>query len=160
MLLALGESIEDILNSFYSHEKVNYDPSTDTFSKDINSSLLSYQRASVDILNPDTGERIVSATRRFSERIIEKIKSAKLKSLPITEDDLVGMYLVDSFQKNSEEPEAVENSLIQEITEDTIAFIKENKITKFNIYYVDNSSFTSSLVVTINVLESTVFGKT
>ena len=154
LLLALGESIEDILNSFYLHEKVNYDPSTDTFSKDINSSLLSYQRASVDILNPDTGERIVSATRRFSERIIEKIKSAKLKSLPITEDDLVGMYLVDSFQKNSEEPEAVENSLIQEITEDTVAFIKENNITQFNIYYVDNSSFTSSLVVTINEMIS------
>ena len=77
-----------------------------------------------------------------------------MKSLPITEDDLVGMYLVDSFQKNSEEPEAVENSLIQEITEDTVAFIKENNITQFNIYYVDNSSFTSSLVVTINEMIS------
>ncbi len=152
LLLALGESIENILDSFYYKEKVNYNP-TDGFTKDINSTLLPYQRAAVDITDP-SGERIVAATRRFSERIIDKIKSAKLKSLPINEDDLIGMYLVKSFKKNSEDPEAVENSLIEEITEDTISYIKENNVSNFQIYYVDNSSFTSSLVLTLNEMIS------
>jgi len=153
LLLALGEGIEDILNSFYSKEKIIYDPETEKFSKEINSSLLSYQRASEDIFDP-SGERIVAATRRFSERIIEKIKSAKLKTLPINEDDLIGMFLVNSFHKNTEEPEALENSLIQEITEDTINYIKENKVKSFDTYYVDNSSFTNSLVLTLNEMIS------
>ena len=57
------------------------------------------------------------------------------------------MFLVESFQKNTEEPEALENSLIQEITEDTINYIKDNQIKSFECYYVDNSSFTNSLVL-------------
>ena len=64
------------------------------------------------------------------------------------------MFLVESFQKNTEEPEALENSLIQEITEDTINHIKDNQIKSFECYYVDNSSFTNSLVLTINEMIS------
>jgi len=153
LLLALGESIEEILNSFYSKEKIIYDSETGKFSKEINYNLLTYQRASEDIFD-SSGERIVAATRRFSDRIIDKIKSAKLKTLPLTEEDLVGMFLVESFQKNTEEPEALENSLIQEITEDTINHIKDNQIKSFECYYVDNSSFTNSLVLTINEMIS------
>ena len=153
LLLALGESIEEILNSFYSKEKIIYDSETGKFSKEINFNLLKYQRASEDIFD-SSGERIVAATRRFSDRIIDKVKSAKLKTLPLTEEDLVGMFLVESFQKNTEEPEALENSLIQEITEDTINYIKDNQIKSFECYYVDNSSFTNSLVLTINEMIS------
>ena len=153
LLLALGESIEEILNSFYSKEKIIYDSETGKFSKEVNYNLLTYQRASEDIFD-SSGERIVAATRRFSDRIIDKIKSAKLKTLPLTEEDLVGMFLVESFQKNTEEPEALENSLIQEITEDTINHIKDNQIKSFECYYVDNSSFTNSLVLTINEMIS------
>ena len=153
LLLALGESIEGILNSFYKKEKVVYDSASDTFSKIINHELLPYQRASVDIFDSN-GERIVSASRRFSQRIIDKIKSAKRKSLPVSEEDLIGMYFVESFNKNVDEPEALENALIQEITEEAIIHIKENGINNFDIYYVDNSSFTSSLVITINEMIS------
>ena len=153
LLLAHGESIEEILNSFYSKEKIIYDSETGKFSKEVNYNLLTYQRASEDIFD-SSGERIVAATRRFSDRIIDKIKSAKLKTLPLTEEDLVGMFLVESFQKNTEEPEALENSLIQEITEDTINHIKDNQIKSFECYYVDNSSFTNSLVLTINEMIS------
>ena len=149
LLLALGETVESILNSFYFRENVHFDSSSETFLKDINFELLPYQRASVDIFD-SKGELIVKSTRRFTDRIIEKIKAAKMTQIPVSEEDLIGMSLVEKFIKNEDEPESIENFLIEEITEDTIQHIKDNSIKSFEIYFVDNNAFSSSLVLTCN----------
>ncbi|GIS49075.1 MAG: hypothetical protein Ct9H90mP22_6630 [Gammaproteobacteria bacterium] len=40
--------------------------------------------------------------------------------------------------------------MIEEITDETIEYIKNNNIDKFEIYFVDNNFYTNSLVITIN----------
>ena len=162
LLLALGESIEAILDSFYLKENIYFDG--ENFTKDINFDLLPFQRASKDIFNSKK-ELIVREDRRLSDRIIETIQSSKISTLEINQEDLVGMYLVSRFKrekplkspstkkttnKKVDSTESVEEFLIEEITDETIEYIKENKISNFQIYYIDESSFTSSLVVTMN----------
>ena len=167
LLLALGESIESILDSFYLKENIYFDGRN--FTKDINFHLLPYQRASKDILDSKK-ELIVRQDRKLSDRVIEKIKSSQLKTLEVKEEDLVGMYVVGKLPQisqglNGEEKEtsskakknktnkdeiSLDSLAIEEITEEKLDYIKENKIQKFEIYYVDNSSFSSSLVLTIN----------
>ena len=48
----------------------------------------------------------------------------------------------------------IESNVIEEITEDTIELIKNNLIKDFEIYFVDNNTFTSSLVLTVNEMIS------
>ena len=170
LLLALGESIESILNSFYLKEDIHFDGKI--FTKDINFDLLSHQRASKDIVDSKK-ELIVRQDRKLSDRVIEKIKSSRIKTLEVKEEDLVGMYLVEKLPqppqdlklekinstskakkakkaKNDKDETSLEEFIIEEITEEKLDYIKENKIENFKIYYVDNSSFSSSLVLTIN----------
>ena len=148
LLLALGESINSILDLFYLKESVHFDGKK--FTKDINFDLIPYQRAPRDIYDSNK-EIIIRERRKFSDRIIKVIQDSKITQLDLKEDDLIGNYLVKSFKEKVEnEKNPFEHLLIEEITEETIELIKENNISDFQIYYVDNSSFTNSLILTIN----------
>ncbi len=151
LMLALGESINSILDSFYMKERIYCQDGK--FTKDINFELLNYQRASHDIKN-SSGELILRENRRFSERIIDKLKSSKISKLDVTEDELLGSYLVRKIDGTYDPDNIVESNVIEEITEDTIELIKNNLIKDFEIYFVDNNTFTSSLVLTVNEMIS------
>ena len=148
LLLALGENINSILDMFYLKENIHFDGKA--FTKDINYDLLPYQRAPKDIFDSNK-EIIIRERRRFSDRIIKKLNDSKITQLALNEEDLLNNYLVKPFvQKEASDKNPVDNLLIEEITEETIEYIKENQITDFEIYYVDNNAFTNSLILTIN----------
>ena len=106
-MLALGESINSILDSFYMKERIYYQDGK--FTKDINFELLNYQRASHDIKN-SSGELILRENRRFSERIIDKLKSSKISKLDVTEDELLGSYLVRKIDGTYDPDNIVESN--------------------------------------------------
>ncbi|MFL2686228.1 MAG: hypothetical protein ACJ0NN_01925 [Thermodesulfobacteriota bacterium] len=131
-MLALGESTSSILDSFYMKERIHCQDGK--FTKDINFDLLHYQRASHDIKN-SSGELILRENRRFSERIIDKLKSSKISNLDVTEDELLGSYLVRKIDGTYDPDNIVESNIVEEITEDTIELIKNNLIKDFrNIF--------------------------
>ena len=93
---------------------------------------------------------IVRENRRFNERIVEKIKNNKLTTLHVPEEELLGSYLVKKIEGTYDKDNPIESNLIEEITDETIEYIKNNNIDKFEIYFVDNNFYTNSLVITIN----------
>ena len=147
LMLALGQDIKTILNNFYKKETIRYNGKD--FEKDINFDLLPFQRASHDI-NDSKGNLIVRENRRFNERIVEKIKNNKLTTLDVPEEELLGSYLVKKIEGTYDKDNPIESNLIEEITDETIEYIKNNNINKFEIYFVDNNFYTNSLVITIN----------
>ena len=80
LLRSLGFSEEELLNYFYSAETITYDGKQ--CSKDIVPDVLVYQRAIKDIKDAD-GEVIVKKDRKFTPVIIEKLKKAKIKQIPV-----------------------------------------------------------------------------
>ena len=147
LMLALGQDIKTILNNFYKKEKIRFNGKD--FEKDINFDLLPFQRASHDVMD-SKGNLVVRENRRFNERIIDKIKNDKLTSLHVPEDELLGSYLVKKFDGTFDKENPIESNLIEEITDETIEYIKNNNINNFEIYFVDNNFYTNSLVITVN----------
>ena len=52
--------------------------------------LLTGQRASQDILNPENGEVIVRKGRKFTKGVVKRMRTADLRRLPLEGEDLVG----------------------------------------------------------------------
>ena len=88
MLRALGYTKEELLNYFYKTEIVTYD--NRKYEKTVVPEVLIYQTASRDIHDPKTGETIIKEGKRFNRRIVERLVSSKIKTIPIKEDDLIG----------------------------------------------------------------------
>ena len=151
LMLALGEEIDSILKKFLSTRENHLQ--WQGFTKDINFDLLPYQRATYDIKD-SKGNIIIRENRRFNTRIIEKIQELGMTSLEVPEDELIGSYLVKRIDGTYDKDDPIDSRITEEITEETVEYIKDNNYNNFEIYFVDNNFFSSSLVLTINEMIS------
>ena len=91
LLKALGYSAEQLLNYYYKSEEVFVHG--ETFSKSIDSELLTLQKAAVDVIDSKTGEVIVKANRKYTKASIKKMIEHDIKTVPVTLDGIVGRYV-------------------------------------------------------------------
>ena len=132
LLKALGFAEEDLLNFFYNFEEVTILQGR-KFSKIINFNILQNQRATSTI--EIKGEIIVDKNQKYSTSIISKIKKARLKALPITEETLIGKVAAeDVYDPKTGE---VLLSCNEEITEGKIDLLINAGIKKFKILFID-----------------------
>lgn len=145
LLKALNYSAKEIMLYFYPTETIYFEH--DGIKKSIDPDILFFQRSSVDIVDPKTGETIVKKGRKFVKNLIEKLRQAKIDRIPIQMGDLVGRPSAEDIvdQKTGE----VVVNFNEDITEEKLKEVRGRGIKVFKVFYIDNVNVVASLRSTI-----------
>jgi len=141
LLRALKYSGEELLNYFYQNERVLYRKGK--LLKEISRDVLVGQKATSDIIDPETHKVILKKHRRITEDSFRKLELTKINTIPIDAKDLIGRYL----SKDVVDPETGEviAECNDEVTEKLLEKMLERKIEEFQILFIDNINVSSSL---------------
>ena len=101
------------------------------------------QKATSDILEPETHRMIVKKHRRITEEVFKRLEQAKINTISVEPHELLGRYLArDVVDPETGEMVAECN---EEVTEKLLEKFKERKIEAFEILFIDNINVSSSL---------------
>ena len=145
LLKALGYSTDELLNYYYKSEEIIFEG--DSIVKVADPELLTNQKAAVDITDPETGEVIVKANRKFTKAAIRKMAEHDIKFIPITVEEWSGNFpamisLIPSPVKCS--LSATKRSLLPSWPRS-----KRAGINSIKVLFIDNLHVTSSFRDTI-----------
>lgn len=147
LLKALGLSGEELLNHFYAREKILFKDGK--FSRKIDLEQLRGQRASTDIFDPKTGKLLAKRNRKIGLAVIKALQAAKVDTLPMTKEDLVGKVIgLDIIDKETGE---VLFAVNQELNEAVVDELVLRGIKDFEIFFIDDINVDSSFRDTLNV---------
>ena len=145
LLKAFGYSTDDLLAYFYSTERIIIEGRR--ASKVFNPVQLKGQRASRDVVDPESGEILVKKGRMYTQRALKQMKSLNMETIPISPEELVGKVFANSvFDPKSGELLVHSN---EEITEEILANFKEVKINEFDILHIDGVTSSDSVRKTL-----------
>jgi len=141
LLRALKYTGEELLDYFYHKEKVIIRKGK--FFKEISKDVLVGQKATSDILDPETHKVILKKHRRITEESFRRLELAKINTISVEPRDLIGRYL----ERDVVDPETGEviAECNAEVTEKLLNEMKERKIEEFEILFIDNINVSSSL---------------
>ncbi|AKS42666.1 DNA-directed RNA polymerase subunit beta [Wenzhouxiangella marina] len=133
LLRALGMEEEQILDYFFEKTKVTLRKSDAKV--DLVAQRLRGENALFDIVDND-GNVIVAKDRRITARHVKLIDEAGVKTLDVPDDYLIGKILAHNVV-DTETGELVA-SANDEITEEVLEAMREAKVKKFDILYVND----------------------
>ncbi|KAF0215307.1 MAG: DNA-directed RNA polymerase subunit [Geobacteraceae bacterium] len=145
LLKALGYSAEELINYFYRSEEIFL--SGDTITKTADPELLTNQKSVTDIIDPQTGEVLVKANRKFTKAAIRKMEEHGIKNIPITTEDVLGKFASHDIVDPATGEVVAECN--EEISQAKLDEIKARGIASFNVLFIDNLHATSSFRDTI-----------
>ncbi|ABQ25267.1 DNA-directed RNA polymerase subunit beta [Geotalea uraniireducens] len=145
LLKALGYSTDKLLNFFYKSEEIFFEG--DKLMKIADPELLTNQKAVVDIVDPNTGEVLVKANRKFTKAAIRKMAEHGIKYIPITIEEVLGKVASHDIVDPATGEVLAECN--EELTQVKIDEIKGRGIATFKVLFIDNLHVTSSLRDTI-----------
>jgi DNA-directed RNA polymerase subunit beta len=147
LLKALGYTTEQLLNEFYTTEKV-YLEGEKIHRKMIPENLRD-KTLSTDIVDPATGEVLVRRMRRVTNTAIARLVKAGVETIPATKEELVGKVAAhDILDPESGEPLVrCNDTLTQAMIED----LQERGIKELDILYIDNVHVSGSLQKTLAI---------
>ena len=141
LLRALKYTGKELLDYFYHKEKVLI--RRGKFLKEISKDVLVGQKATADILDPETRKVILKKHRRITEGAFKRLELAKINTIAVEPKDILGRYLAeDVVDTETGEVIAEMNS---EVTEKLLDEMQEKKIEAFEILFIDNINVSSSL---------------
>ena len=141
LLKALGMTTEDILREFYSWD--TYYLEGELVYRDLNPELLKGQRATVEVLHPETGEVLVKKNRKFSRTLLRKLQDLGITRIPVTEEELIGKITAeDVVDMASGEVLLPRNSVI---SAEDLELFRENGITQVKTLYVQGVNVSQSI---------------
>lgn len=142
LLRALGYSTQELLNFFYDTEVV-YLKEDGSVTKVLNYDLIRDQRATHEILHPETGEPLVRRNRKFTKAVIRKLKEAGISEIQLQEEDLDKKVLAHDII--DEETGEVVCECNDELTLEKLQELRERGIREFEILFFDNLNVGSYL---------------
>ena len=114
VLKAMGYSTQELLEHFYKMEEITFAKDGE-YSKSLDMSLLIGTRAVDDILDPKSGDILVKKGKKFTKGSVKKLDAAKVKSLPITLEEVVGKVVAeDIFDEETGEVLCLANEALSE----------------------------------------------
>ena len=158
LLKALGYTSDEILQKYYdtNYQKLKVTIESDTKAKiKFDPELIRGQIASLDIRDK-SGSVLVRRNKRITALGIKKIKTAKLKTIPISVDSLIGKYFA-SFIVNMETGE-IFGEPSEPVSMEKIEQLREAGIDSFEILNTETTTIGQSLRETLlldKVLEKT-----
>ncbi|MBI4041170.1 MAG: DNA-directed RNA polymerase subunit beta [Deltaproteobacteria bacterium] len=87
LLRAMGYSTEELLHYFYQPETIYFEDGK--FSKSLEWDLILGLRSDHDVKHPKTGEILVKKNRKFTSALIDQLKKAKIKQIPISQEEVL-----------------------------------------------------------------------
>lgn len=145
LLKALRYNAKGIMHYFYPTETVYLE--SDGLKKSIDPDILSFQRASADVIDLKTNEIVVKKGRRFVANLIEKIQTAKITRIPIQESEVIGRPCAEDIIDNK--TGEVILGFNEEITEKRLKELKEKAVREVKTFFIDNISVIASLRSTL-----------
>ncbi len=91
LLYALGYDPESVLAEYYN--TVTYTRSGEGWRIPFDGNTLKGQKASVDLIDADSGEVVVEAGKKITARTVKQLDEKGVKALQIENDDLIGRYV-------------------------------------------------------------------
>ncbi len=140
-LKALGYTSEEILNYFYPTQKVKYRDGF--FYIELVPEFLLGTRLSEDLIHPKTGEVLISAHTRVTRLHLKQLEQLGIKEIPLTEEELKTKILAKDI-KDSETGEIIARHN-ENITDEIIEKIKEKNIAEFEVLFIDEYRYDTSL---------------
>ncbi|MCG6905878.1 MAG: DNA-directed RNA polymerase subunit beta [Desulfobacteraceae bacterium] len=142
---AFGYTSDDLLQYFYKTEKITR--RGDEFFREFNPDFLKGLRATVDIVDPVSGDLLVKKGRMYTQRALRQIKNSGLEVLPLGEQELLGKVLAFGIEApRSGELIAKAN---ERIDEDLLKTIQEAAVSEFAILFIDGVSSSDSIRKTL-----------
>jgi len=142
---AFGYTSDDLLQYYYKTEKITR--RGDEFFREFNPDFLKGMRATVDIVDPVSGDLLVKKGRMYTQRALRQIKSSGLEVLPLGEQELLGKVLAFGIEDpRSGELIAKAN---ERIDEDLLKTIQEAAVSEFAILFIDGVSSSDSIRKTL-----------
>jgi DNA-directed RNA polymerase subunit beta len=132
LLRAMDYSTDELLELFYDFEEITYKPTKDEFTFKVSDHLVGL-KAGQDIVDKD-GEVIVKAGRRIGRAALKKLKAARVREMPMREEDLVGQIIAQDVI--DEETGEILLEVNTEITAETLELVRSRKIRAFNILQI------------------------
>jgi DNA-directed RNA polymerase subunit beta len=139
LLKALGYTTEELLNYYYKSEEIFCGES---LYKTADPDLLISQKAHFDIVDPQTGEVILKANRKFTKAAIRKMAEHDIKYIPITEEDVAGKISSHDIVDPATGEVLVECN--EEISQAKFEEIRARGIASLKVLFIDNLHVTSS----------------
>ena len=147
LLRALGHSTQDLLNYFYDKELIMIRPGEEEgeplLAKQIDFGLLPGQRATIDIVHPETGQTLVRKNRKFTKAVIKKLEGMDISEIPVSIEDLEGKVFAEDII-DTETGEIV-YECNTDVTVDMIRDLYVRGITEFRVLFFDNLNIGSFL---------------
>ena len=142
LLKAMGNTMEDTLNYFYSIERVFVDDRK--IHIQIGNFLLN-EKAPEDI--GKGSEIIVKKGRKITKAALKRIEELKLDRIPVNDDYLIGKVLASPVK----DPESGEVlfQCNQEMTEERLALLREKKIKEVRFIHLGEDRMNASIMETL-----------
>ena len=144
LLKALGYTAEELLRLFYSAEKITI--KRKKFKKDFDPEILLGQRASHEMVDPETGEVLAKKDRKIGKALLKRLVEAKIKEFDVDREDLIGKYLVHDIVDSSGEVIVLSNT---EISDSILDSILDAKVKSFETLFIDGTHVTDSFRKTL-----------
>ena len=142
---ALGYSTEDLLDYFYQKEKIIVQGNR--YYKEVKEGFLKGQRATQDIVIPDTGEVITKAGRLITQRAIRQLKASKVEKIPISLDDILGRAFSTTIIKPDSDGILVKAN--EGVSEENLAKLAEAGISEFDLLFIGGVTISDSVRKTL-----------
>jgi len=141
LLKALGFDTEQLLSIFYHWD--SYKIEGDLIYRKVKPETLLGQRASADILHPETGEVLAKKNRKISRALLRRLADAGLEWIPVDPSELEGKVIA----KDIVDPETGEvifpaNS---DIRETELKKLKEMSPIEIEVLFIDGVKYSSSM---------------
>jgi DNA-directed RNA polymerase subunit beta len=135
LLRALGLSTQQLLDFYYEKESIHLEDDG-AVTRAVDFELLSGQRASHDIRDPETGETVVKKGKKFSKAHIKRMRASGIKRLPMESAGLVGKVSAeDIIDENTGE---VLLNCNEDINEEHLIRLRQAGIKSFKILFIDD----------------------
>ena len=142
LLKAMGNSVEDTLNYFYSIEKVFLDERKAHVQID---DFLLNEKAPEDIGKGN--EIIVKKGRKITKASLRRVEELKLDRIPVNDDYLIKKVLASPVK----DPESGEILFPcnQELTEERLSVLREKKVKEVRFIHLDEDRMNASIMETL-----------
>lgn len=141
LLRAMGYSTEDILSIFYHWDTYIID--NRLLYRKVNAETMLGRKATLDVVNPVTGEIILRKNRKFSRTTMKKFEEAGITMVPVEENDLIEkITALDVVDPETGEVLIPMNS---SVTRKDLALLREKGIAELQVLFIDEIKVSSSI---------------
>jgi DNA-directed RNA polymerase subunit beta len=139
LLKALG--FEDILGVFYDRDV--YVLEGKFLYRKVNPKTLKGQKATVDVVSPETGDVLVRKNLKFSKTMLKKFEDLGMDRIPVGDEDLTGKILADDVVDPSTGEVLIQGNC--EIGAQDLELLREKRIPEVVTLFIDGVSVSSSM---------------